>query len=199
VWICFPLTGSTTCNRALIWNYTRNTFAIRELPNATAGDFGPLITTAADSWNADSETWDVDITSWDGTDISNADKRLMLASTDSKLFLMDNSTTFDTVAYTTTMERIGIAFGNPSKVKQIRAIYPRIDAASGTVLNIQVGASMDVEKGVGWSAVVPYTVGTSYKADVLCSGRFLGLRIGGSTGMWRLKSVDIDYVETGNR
>lgn len=199
VWVCFPKTGSTACDRALIWNYTRGTFAIRELPNATAGDFGPLITTAADSWNADTEAWDVDFTTWDGSDISNADKRLMMSSTASKLYLMDSSASFDTVAYTSTLERTGIAFGNPSKVKMIRSIVPRVDGAAGTVLSIQVGASFDAEKGIAWNSPTTYTVGSSYKADVLASGRFIGIRLTGAVGAWRLKSIDIDYVETGNR
>jgi hypothetical protein len=199
VWICFPVTGSAACNRALIWNYKEKTFGIRELPQATAGDFGPVVSASTDTWSSDTETWNEDQTTWDQTDISNADKRVILASTDAKLYLIDNSMAFDTVAYTSTLERTGIAFGKPSFSKLVRAIYPRIDAAAGTVLSIQVGSSMDAERGIGWNAATSYTVGTSYKADVLAAGRFLGLRISGSSGAWRLKSIDIDYVDQGTR
>ena len=199
VWICFPKAGSAACDRALIWNYKLNTFAIRELPNATAGDFGPVVATASDQWNSDGETWNEDQTTWDQTDISNADKRLILSSTASKLYLMDDTMSFATVAYTSTLERTGISFGNPSKVKMIRSIVPRIDGATGTVLSIQVGAYNDAERGIAWNSAGNYTVGSSYKADVLASGRFLGIRISGASGAWRLKSIDIDFIEKGAR
>ena len=197
VWICYPMPGSTACTRALIWNYKTNTFGVRELPNVTAGDFGPMVATASDQWKDDTETWNDDTTTWDQIDISNADKRVLMSSTDSKIYLMDSSQSFAGTAYTSTLERTGIAFGNPVKSKLIRAIYPRIDAPTGTQLSIQVGAAMDAERSPGWSTAVTYTVGSSYKADVMCAGRFLGLRISGAAGSWRLKSLDIDFIEQG--
>jgi len=157
------------------------------------------VATASDQWNSDGETWNEDQTTWDQTDISNADKRLILSSTASKLYLMDDTMSFATVAYTSTLERTGISFGNPSKVKMIRSIVPRIDGATGTVLSIQVGAYNDAEKGIAWNLAGNYTVGSSYKADVLASGRFLGIRISGASGAWRLKSIDIDFIEKGAR
>ena len=44
IWICYPTTGSIQgeCDEALIWNYRNNTWTIRELTSAVAGDVGPV-------------------------------------------------------------------------------------------------------------------------------------------------------------
>jgi hypothetical protein len=199
VWVCFPSSLSTVCNRALIWNYKENNFTVRELPSVTAGDMGPVPPLASgDKWSEDTTgTWNTDTTTWDMIDISNVDKKLVMSSTASKVYVMDDSSTFDGTAYTATLERTGIAFGKPDRVKWIRSILPRIDAGTGTVVNFQLGATSDVEVGTTWGSTYTYTVGSTYKLDVGETGRFLGLRIINSTAPFRLKSLDIDYVELG--
>ena len=44
IWICYPTTSSIQgeCDEALIWNYRQNTWTIRSLESAIAGDIGPV-------------------------------------------------------------------------------------------------------------------------------------------------------------
>jgi len=182
----------------LIWNYAGNTFGVRELPNVTSGAFGPVPQTATTAWDDDTDAWADDSTTWNQFDVSAADQRMILSSAgDTRLYLMDQSNAFAGVAYTTTLQRSGMAFGAPSQVKVIRSIYPRIEANTGTQVSIQVGAAMDAEKSPQWAPAVTYTVGSSFKADTFAQGRFLSLRITGASGAWRLKSVDVDVVTRG--
>ena len=198
VWICFPTSGASSCNRALIWNYVDNTFAVRDLPNATAGAFGPLSVNASNRWNDDTESWNEDTTTWDQSDISQADKRVLLASTAPGLYLVDQSNRFAGTTYTSSLERLGMSFGTASTVKTLRAVFPRIDAPSGTSVTIQAGASMDAETGYVWSPPVTYTVGSTYRVDTFATGRFIGLRVSSSSsGSWRIKSMDFDFVQRG--
>lgn len=198
VWICFPAVGATSCNRALVWNYTDNTFGVRELPGATAGAFGPLVVSASDKWDDDTDSWQDDTTAWDQVDISQADKRVLFASTDPGLYLADQSNRFAGQPFTASLERRGLAFGDAAAVKTVRALFPRIDAPKGTVITIQLGGSMDAETGYSWSSPVGYVVGSTYRADTFATGRFLGLRISSSgSGLWRIKSMDFDFVRRG--
>jgi hypothetical protein len=197
VWVCFPEGGEAACSLALIWNYQSNTFGVRELPNLTAAAFGPLDTTATNDWATDSDAWNDDTTTWNQLDVSQADNRLVGSSTASSLYLLDQSSNFAGAAYQSMLQRNGMAFGDPSRVKLLRAVYPRIDASTGTQVQIQVGAAMDAEQSPQWAPAVTYTVGTSYKADTFAQGRFLSLRIFGSAGQWRLKSVDADVITKG--
>lgn len=197
VWVCFPSDGEAACTQALIWNYQGNTFGVRDLPDLTSAAFGPLVTTATNDWNTDADTWVDDTTTWNQLDVSAADNRLAGASTAPAIYLLDQSTKFAGAAFTSRLQRSGMALGAPSQVKLVSAIYPRIDANTGTEVQIQVGASMDAEKGPQWSPAVTYTVGSSFKADTFAQGRFLSLRISGSSGQWRLKSLDADIVMKG--
>ena len=196
-WICFPENGETACTKALVWNYKSNTFGVRDLPNITAAGFGPISTTASNTWDADTAVWDDDTTTWDQIDISQADQRLVCSSTDSRMYLMDQTTSYDGTAFETRITRTGMAFGDPASVKLIRALYPRIEGNAGTVLSIQLGAAMDAERAPAWSPAVSYTVGSSYKADTFACGRFISLRITGSSASWRVKSVDADVILKG--
>lgn len=197
VWVCFPETGEDACTKALVWNYKSNTFGVRDLPDITSGSFGPISTTASSTWDAETGTWDDDTSVWDQIDVSQADQRLVCASTSSRMYLMDQTTSFDGTAFTTRVQRTGMAFGDASRVKLIRGIYPRIEGNTGTVVSIQVGAAMDAEAAPAWSAAVSYTVGSTYKADCFASGRFISLRISGSADSWRVKSVDADVIMKG--
>ena len=44
IWICYPTTSSIQgeCDEALIWNYRNNTWTIRDITSAVAGDIGPV-------------------------------------------------------------------------------------------------------------------------------------------------------------
>ena len=68
IWICYPRTNREYANRALIWNYVKNTWTIRELPNVYCGAYsytelyGQLGSWAAmannTSWSPDLQ-WDL--------------------------------------------------------------------------------------------------------------------------------------------
>lgn len=198
VWTCFPTGGSAACNTALIWNYAGNTFGIRELPDLTAAAIGPLEVGSAAAWDDDTEAWDADSTTWNQLDVSQADKRLIGSSTASRLYLLDQTATFNGTSFEARFERTGLAFGDPERVKLVRALYPRIESSAGTTVYIQLGASMDAEQSPIWSTPVAYNVGSSFKADTFAQGRLLALRVYGSSGNWRIKSVDADVILKGN-
>ena len=197
VWICYPTTSQAACTEALVWNYAENVFGIRELPNVTAGAFGPLSTSAANKWNASTDKWNDSLAKWNQSDISEADRRVLMSSTASKLYLMDQSAKFDGVSFTSRVERIGMAFGDPARTKLLKAIYPRIDAPTGSVVFVQVGGCQDAEQTPAWSAPVAYTVGSSYRVDTFATGRFLAYRIYSTTSRWRVKSIDFDVIAMG--
>ena len=198
VWVCYPEVGQTVCTRALIWNWESDTFGIRSLPNVTHACSGLVDYSAANSWSADTGTWDTDSSLWNQDEFTPADPRMVLATTAPALFLADAGTTFNGSGVAATLERSGLAFDAPEQVKVIRSVIPRVDAPAGTVLQISVGGAMDAETLPVWSAPVTYTVGSSYKADLFASGRFLGLRIQSTSGArWRIKSMSLDIQPQG--
>jgi hypothetical protein len=198
VWVCWPQGGDANCTMALVWNWIDDTFGVRELPGVTCGAAGQINYAAASAWSTDTGTWAADTSVWNTDEYNAMEARLILGGAGPALQLQDTGALFSGVAPTSLLERTGITLDAPDMVKTLRSVVPRIDAPAGTLLTVQVGASMDAEVAPTWGTAVNYTVGTTRKADVFATGRFLSLRIGSTDVQpWRLKSYDMDIVTRG--
>jgi len=199
VWICFPESGQVACTKALVWNFVQDSFGVVDLPSATAAGVGPLAFVADTTWDGlTPATWDAWLGSWNAVDISLADKRVIMASDVPGLYLMNRGDQAGSAAIPATLQRAGMSFGDPDAVKMLRCVTPRFEGAAGTSVLIQAGASMDAEQSPAWGPAVSYTIGTSRKADLFATGRFLALRImSAGSGQWRLKSLSCDIKPAG--
>lgn len=198
VWICVPFAGNASCDTALVWNYKENTFSVRDLTGATCATNGPFIYGEDGTWGGDSGQWGDDQTNWNWTGAQLAQHYLLLGTTEPKLLMADVSGTYHGTTYPAYIERTGLSFDKPDTVKQVSSLTPRVDAPTGTVLTIEVGASMDPEGSYTWSDPVTYTVGTTRKADTFATGRFLAYRISSSgSNPWRVRSIDLEVKEVG--
>ena len=199
VWICFPESGQTACTMALVWNWNDDTLGVRQLLNATYGASGQVISSSSGTWAADTDTWAVDSTAWGNDGFAAAEERLILCESTPMLSIIETGASWNGTSKTCFVERSGLHFDAPDKVKTCRGIIPRIDASPGTVLSVEIGASMDAEVAPTWQLPVTYTVGTSRKVDAFATGRYLAYRITSTgTDAWRLNSVDFDIVSRGN-
>lgn len=199
VWICFPTSGNTWANKALVWNWEDQTWGERELVNATYGASGAFAYTPAGlSWASDAASWSTDATGWNSVDLTQADTRLVIAGTSPTVDMVDVGTSVNGTAINAIVERTGLAFGDPMAVKTVKRVYPRIEGTAGNVVYIQVGGAMDVEGSITWSPAVPYTIGTTYHADAFATGRFLAIRFTSTGGdPWRIRSYDLDLAARG--
>lgn len=198
VWVCYPQVGSSVPNKALVWNWVDNTWSPRDLPNATYAAAGLLTYTAGSSMDSLGGTTDSLVGATDANDYTPSDSRLIMTSTAPAMYLADTSGTFGGTSVTASLERTGMAFGDPDKYKLLDAITPRVSAAAGTVLTFQFGASDKAETAPTWSDPITYTVGTDTKAFSFANGRFLAYRIT-STGTqpWSIKSMDFSVKTLG--
>jgi hypothetical protein len=78
----------------------------------------------------------------------------------------------------------------------VRGVYPRIDGSTGDTATIEIGAYMNPDQEPNWGTPATFTVGQDHKADVFVTGRYLAMRIT-STGLIRLRSLDLDVVPAG--
>jgi hypothetical protein len=197
-WVCFPPTGSSVCTRALIWNWVDNTFTIRELSNVTYGCSGQFDYASDQTWAADTNDWSSDATTWSQSDMPLSTAKVLLCSTTPLLISMDTGSDFHGTSFTASIERTGLAFDAPDRVKTIRAVFPRVDGTTGQTIYVQIGASMDVEGSITWSDAVPYVIGTTYRVDSFATGRFLAYRVYSTASInWRIRSMDFDIVLRG--
>lgn len=198
VWVCFPELGKAACTMAAVWNWVDNVWAIRPLNNVTYGALGQIDYNIISTWTANGDVWADSASAWNQDELSPAQTRLLTVGSSPTINAVDVSATFNGANFTSRLERTGLSFDNPDKLKLLKAVYPRIDAAKGTKLQIQAGGSMDVEGPVTWVDPVTYTVGSTYKADLFATGRFLALRFSSMDNQpWRIRSYDLDLQMTG--
>ena len=194
IWLCFPESGQTSCNLAVVWNWKDNTTTIRTLPNATASASAVLDYIAPATWDSDAGTWDSDTSYWNQNENTTSSERLFLASANTKIYLEDSGATFDGTTMQQSLERDGLHMDAPEQVKLIKSVRPRIDAVPGTVINVYMGGALDQSSGTTWSGPYPFTVGTDYKVSGMASGRYLGVRFESTTNaQWRIKSFDVEF------
>jgi hypothetical protein len=198
VFICYPSIGSAVCNMAMVWNYKDRTVSFREIPNLNHAAFGPVDNGLAGNWAQDSAPWDSDLSLWDGPDFVPSTARTILASANTKLYMMDSSASFDGVIPSAYLERRGLSFGAPERIKLVRGIRPRIVGSTGQTVSIRIGSSNDPYADPTWGPTMTHTIGQTLSDDCMVSGRYIAVRLdSGSAFQWRLDSYDLDVVDGG--
>ena len=194
VWLCAPGTGFTSCTYALVWNWETDTIGHREVPNLYHANTGQVDVTAISVWDSFTDVWD-DVTElWSELQYNPAEQRLILASANAELYLPDRGSTFDGTEYTSYLERQGLVLGDPTTVKTVTGLWPRFDAPTGTVIQIRVGSQASPDVAVAWQGYVNYTVGTSFRADLFGTGRFIAYALQSTSGStWRLKGITFEF------
>jgi len=201
VLICFPDGAAQTCTLALVWNYKDNTYSVRDLPAGTSyGSVGQISLASGTTWATITTTWATETRAWGDLANINSAPKLIFANSAPKLVLYDSTEQDLGASFTATHERIAIHFDQPEVVKLCRGVRPKIDAAAGTVVYIQVGSSMVPDIAPTWSSAVPFTVGTDIEVNVFTpsAGRFLALRMYTTADTpWRVRSAQLDVVSMG--
>ena len=106
---CFPTTGSTFPNRALIWNWVNNTFTIRDLPRLSSVGFGNInVSTDTNNWDdystpagTTTNTWDVTTEDWGQRTFDKGASKVVFATTGLSTGAISAATKADPVRITT--------------------------------------------------------------------------------------------------
>lgn len=199
VWICFPFGDSSTCNRACVWNWIDKSWAVRELSNVTYGAFGQInYSSTSSTWSSDPASWESDATSWNENEYSPAEARLLMTHTAPIISLADTGTNDFGSLISANATRTGMHLGDPSSVKTVTAIRPKVDGTFGSEITIEVGSSMYPDAAPVWGTPQTFIIGQSIKIDSFVTGRYLAVRFSNAGyASWRMKSFDIEFTKSG--
>jgi hypothetical protein len=193
VLVCYPSLGATVCDKALAWNYKDKTVSFRTLPDVNHASVGHINTNLSGQWDQDTQNWDDDNTSWAKGDLIPLTASVIMAGDTTKLWQLDGSGEPEGTAI---LERTGLSFDVPDKIKLIRSIRPRITGTTGTVI-IKVG-SMDTPYDTPVYTTMTHTIGSTISNDCLVAGRYIAIRFESGTAVqWRLDSFQIDLQVAG--
>lgn len=193
VYVCYPEIGQTDCTKAMVWNWKDKTISFRDIPNLLHASSGIVNTGLTGNWNQDSAPWSADLSLWNQGDFTPSTARVLMASADQKLFLLDASASFDGVIPQAYLERQGLSFDSPESRKLIRGIRPRITGNVGDTVIIKVGYSDDPYIYPNYTTTMTHVIGSNVKNDCLVNGRYIAIRFEtGTAYQFRIDSYDID-------
>lgn len=198
VCIAYPSVGNSTCNKLLVYNYIDKTVSFRDIPNLNHATSGLLESTLTTTWSADSDPWGSDTTVWNQPDFTPDSARVVWASNDQKIYLMDSSSSANGTQIQAFLERRGLTFGVPEAMKLIKSVRPRIYGSNGDTVNVSIGYANDPYIDPTYTTVA-HTIGSTVSDDLLVSGRYIAIKIStGTAYQWRLDSLDLDVEVEGS-
>lgn len=204
IWICFPESGETYPNLALVWNYFYDTLQPRELgTNMAFGAEGIVSTTGGSTdWDSDTATWDADTTSWDESFQDPTKLSVVLAPiTVAQLLQADQGEDFAGTAMAVYFLRENLALTKDiRRIKRVMRVYPKILGTIGDTIDIYVGTRDALDAAVSFSGPFPFTIGTDDHINCRVSGRIIDLRFNYNNAQtFRVFGYDVEFENEGYR
>lgn len=199
-WFCYPSSGSTVPNRALIINY--DTLASTECDiDFIHAAIGTVQTTDLETWASVSGAWTDDSQPWN---VSNRRSLVLSKPSSTKFMQLDLGTTRDGTAFTGTLQRTSLGvIGRNRKTgdwiedfevrKMCHRIWPKM---SGGPVNIRLGGQNVPGGAITWSPYQVFDPTMQKYCDITAEGAALCLEINGAVD-WKLDGYKLDLVTLG--
>ena len=205
IWFCYPSQGMAQPNSAIIISYENpNNWVCTSVDGITFrhSAVGPIPNPLDDDWEANDDAWDADEVLWD--DLKR--RRTVLAGTDaSKFYNLDDGSTKDTLAFTSTLRREGLAVvgrkrsGEPIVDFQQRLMASRVwPKIQGGPVSIRIGSQQLVNGPTAYTPSVNFDPATQMFCDPLAAeGRAIAIEFS-TQRQWRIDGYkyDIDPLGT---
>lgn len=186
VWFCYPESGNTNPNKALIWNYkTGQRGALSEADVNFRNVIGGTIESASDTvWSGASGAWDAYLGPWS----QSVRRKLVACGTDAtKFFELDSGVLNNGGALLGTLQRTGLAMvGRKRNGEWIvdfkkRKLFTRLwIKAEGGPINVRVGSQESPDGVVTWTPAKAFDPSTQKYLDFTVSGMAIGVEFSAS-------------------
>jgi len=205
---CFPSADSPNgqVDKALVWNWVNNTFAIRDLPDLGYISYGTIRDeTLLTDWASASDPWSSADDRW-ATNWNVVENVLVFASpTSSKIYRDKVGYKANGASIRSYIERTGYSMdenNNPdhSSVKHIKSIWPKLTIDKEQTVDVYIGTQMSTQEPVNWEG--PFTFNPYSQSKISCraSGKYYGIRIeSDSDSEWRLDGLLFEVQNAGRR
>ena len=198
IYVAYPSIGATSCDKALVYNYKDKTVSYRSLPNLNHAAYGAVDNGLVNSFDADSEPVDSDLSTFNGPDYVPGAARVIMASADTKLFMLDASASFDGVLPDAYLERRALNLGDQTQRWLIKGVRPIIYGNVGQTVTVSVGGADDPFSEPTYTDM-DYTIGSTISCDCFVNSRYPAIKFAtGSAYTWRLDSYVLEAEPAGS-
>lgn len=204
IWFCYPESGQTQPNHAIIWNYKEGRKgAISEAEvNFRNAAVGTIETASADTWATAVGTWASYLGPWS----QSSRRKVVLCATDVTKFLeLDSGLANNGSAFNATVQREGLAVVGRKRSgewivdyeqrKFVKRLWPKI---IGGPVNIRIGVQELVNGSVTWSSAQSFDPGAQIYLDFDVSGRAVALEVSTTANVsWRWLGYKLELMQAG--
>lgn len=198
-WFCYPTSGSTVANRAIITNYKTGAVTESDVDFQYAS-IGTLQSSDSETWATAIGTWDTDSSPWS---VSNRRKILLSKPAATKFLQLDLGAQRDGNNYTGLIQRTSLGVigrdrkGNWIEDFEVRKMVHRIwPKMSGGPVNIRLGGQETPNGSIRWSAPVVFDPSNQQFCDVFAEGAAICIEFSGAVD-WQLDGYKLDMVTLG--
>lgn len=204
VFFCFPESGFTHPNKALVWNYRnggKDAFSTADVKfrNATVGT---VETSDTDVWDSDSAPWDGDLTTWNQ---SNRRKTILLDTDHTKFHQFNSTEQHDGTNFDVTLQRTGLSVIGRKRTgewivdverrKLVNKLWLKIQ---GGPVNVRMGYQEEPDGDVTWTDTQSFNPQTQRWLDFAFSGMAIAIEFSSNTNVtWKLLGYKIDINPAG--
>ena len=204
IWICVPEDDAETPSEAFIYNWSDDSWSVRDLPPGTvSSDYGPLpseideILDNTRTWGTEASNWSEETLAWGSAAITALNEALAGLNSNGDVFQLDPRANIDEAAFNTVLERTDFPLEGHRQTNTVIRIYPH---ASGDPFTFQIGSQDQVGGAVRWEPELEFNPGIDRNLDYRSTGEALAWRVKSiGTQRFRLSGMDIEYFNAGLR
>jgi hypothetical protein len=98
------------------------------------------------------------------------------------------------------VERTGIDLGDPSSIKHVTAIWPKIKTQGTTIMDVYTGFQMSTDEAVKWEGPYRYDPNGQSKISVRTTGKLLAIRFETEEDTdWSISGIEFEIAPAGRR
>jgi len=98
------------------------------------------------------------------------------------------------------VERTGIDFGDPSSVKHLRAVWPKVDTSGTEPIDVYTGYQMSTDTAVTWDGPFKFYPETQSKVSTRTTGKFIAIRFETKEDAhWTISGLELEFQPSGRR
>lgn len=198
VWFCYPSSGASKPDTAMIWNYRDNTCTFKDVAGLVSADTGNIYNVDTTTWAADTDNWDTDDIPWNPA----AKAGVIVVSNNAAAALqLDRAYNSGVTAFVErsalsldSKDRSGQPKAGTKSVKQINRMW--IKATGDATLQVKLGIQDTIDGPITWSAPQSFNIDTDKYLDWDVVGKLLGYHIESTDATaWSVQGVDFEWVE----
>lgn len=201
---CYPTTGSSLPNRALVYDYKKETVSFRDWQGLAVA-YGAITDVDVVLWS-DPEA-DVAWEAYPGPWNALSGKAIVIADPDEEAFYgLDGADTYGTLTVSSFLERTGLALvgkdrqGEPkvdyNSRKQVTRVWPKITGPGAQYVQVQVGSQEEIGGTITWSLPKLFDPAIKYvdfDNEAGISGRLNAVRFESEVDLeWQCEGYDIN-------